>query len=311
MKRQRARLLTVLMLAAMVGCGSAVPPDVVQRVEPWSAVPGGQVLVTRHYRIHTTLDDPRRNRELAAALEAALARFEELTGAVIAEPDRGTDGALAGPLEVMVFATRREWEAHTRRAQPGLAEQYLRIRRGGYTVGDRSVLYDIGRGATLGVAMHEAWHQFCARRFAARMPPALEEGLASRFDQVRFVAGRAEFVEAPSPARLAAVRAMLRENRVVPLRRLLSMHAGDVLGGSRGRVEAFYAQSWALGEFLLFGEDGRHAAALRAMFASLALAPADDEGWCPEASLTVFTRHFGEPERMDPVFRRFLVTLTR
>lgn len=306
----------MLLLASLPGCGTSPLPDPVERVEPWSDAPRGRVLVTRHFAIHSTLDDPRRNRELAATLEAAIVRFEALTGlstTPATHASGGSEGRESPPerWSVMVFATRREWESYTRRQQPDLAAGYLRIRRGGYTIGERSVLYDIGRGSTLGVAVHEAWHQFCSRYFRRRLPPTLEEGLASRFDHVRLVQGRVELVESPSPARLEAVRDLLRENRAVPIRVLLSMHAGDVLGTSRGRVEAFYAQSWALAEFLLRGDGGRHAESLRRMFSDLASGPEGDASWTPGQSVELFAGYFGDPDRLEPSFRRFLVGLTR
>jgi hypothetical protein len=292
-------LVMLLLQVATSGCGpSQLPVDVVQRVEAWPEAPRGQVLLTRHFALHTTIEQPRRQRELAAALEAAHARFVELVPEIEPLSPRRYD--------TYVFASRREWEDFTRRHVPDRSEAYLRIHRGGYTIEERAVLYDIGQTSTISVAVHEAWHQFCSRRFSVRLPPALEEGLAGRFERVRFVDGRAELVEEPSPSRLTALRSMLRDGRVLPLRELLSMHAGDVLGSSRGKVEAFYAQSWALADFLLRGDDEQHAEPLKRMLLELSMSKPTGEPWQPERGVKLFERHFGKVEAIEPAFRRFM-----
>lgn len=294
------RLLAVLLLVvAVTGCSpTPMPVDVVHRVEAWPDAPRGQVLLTRHFALHTTIEQPRRQREIASALESAHDRFLELL------PETEPPSTRRYP--TYVFASRREWEQFTRRHVPDRSEAYLRIHRGGYTIDEQAVLYDIGNASTLSVAVHEAWHQFCARRFAVRLPPVLEEGLASRFERVRFADGQAELVEQPSPARLALLRSLLQRGRVLPLRRLLTMHAGDVLGSSRGEVEAFYVQAWALAEFLLHGDDGQHADRLKRMLRELSSATWTDESWRPEQGVALFEHHLGKVETIEPAFRRFM-----
>jgi len=291
-------LVMLLLQVATSGCAPSQPPvDVVQRVKAWPDTPRGQVLLTRHFALYTTIEQPHRQRALASALESAHAGFVELVPEIESPPRR---------YETYVFATRREWEAFTRRHVPDRSEAYLRIHRGGYTIDERAVLYDIGETSTLSVAVHEAWHQFCSRRFATRLPPALEEGLASRFERVRFVDGRAELVEEPIPSRLSALRSMLRDGRVLPLRQLLSMHAGDVLGSSRGKVEAFYVQAWALADFLLRGDDGQHAEPFKRMLLELSASKPTGEPWQPGQGVDLFERHFGKVEAIEPTFRRFM-----
>jgi hypothetical protein len=70
------------------------------------------------------------------------------------------------------------------------------------------------------------------------------------------------------------------------------MHAGDVVSLSGERIETFYAQNWAFGQFMLHGENGRFRPALQRMLRELASGEADvhmgrrrgaGDGWDPQS----------------------------
>ena len=92
------------------------------------------------------------------------------------------------PMKCFVFGTREQWVDFTRRNTGPDAFWYLKINRGGYTVRDWYVSYYVGEKATLSVAAHEGWHQFASRHFKGRLPPFLEEGIATMFEDLRWTA---------------------------------------------------------------------------------------------------------------------------
>src|SRR3712207_9034857 len=61
----------------------------------------------------------------------------------------------------------------------------------------------------------------------------------------------------------------LRRGALIPLSQLCSMHAGQVVNTTPGRIEGFYAQSWAFARFLWEADGARYRPALQKMLAEL------------------------------------------
>jgi hypothetical protein len=121
------------------------------------------------------------------------------------------------------------------------------------------------------VAAHEGWHQFVARNFKGRLPPFLEEGLATTFEGVDFKDGLPRWNTAINPLRAQALRRALDEKvNLWPTEQLIRLHAGEVVKHSGEQIEAFYAQCWAFAKFMREADNGRYAPALRKWLAETA-----------------------------------------
>src|SRR5262245_24483764 len=134
-----------------------------------------KVVHTDHYLIHTTIEDQEFLDSLAQLMEGALDQYRRLTPGVPMSPD---------PMECYIFTRRPEWAQSTKEHTCADAAVYLQINLGGYTVRDWYVAYFIGDVGTYSVAAHEGWHQYVARHFKSRLPPFLEEGIATMFENI-------------------------------------------------------------------------------------------------------------------------------
>jgi hypothetical protein len=220
-----------------------------------------------------------------------------------------------------LFQTREQWAAFTRTRTGADAAIYLQINRGGYTVRDWYVAYFIGDLGTYSVAAHEGFHQYVARHFRSRLPPFLEEGLACMFEEVHWEsAGRGNWLPrwnfAANRSRLVGLRHAYEGGYLLPLTKLASMHAGQVVDQSPEQIEAFYAQSWAFARFLWEGEGGKHRPTLRriltdgadgTLFPGQAALRSDDGLWDPDSArplLEHYTRT--DIEQLDKAFRQYI-----
>jgi len=213
-----------------------------------------RVLRSPNYLIYTTIDDPETLELLPQVMEGALSMYRQVV------PDLKTDDR---PLECFIFKSRSEWDRYTQRYSGEDAETYLRIRSGGYTIGDRFVFYYLGRMSTFSVAAHEGWHQFAGRNFKGRLPPFLEEGLACMFETISWQQRLPRWNLSVNTARAQTLRSLMDSGGAMPLADLCAMHAGDIVGQDGAAIDAFYAQCWAFARFLWEGEGGRHRPALR------------------------------------------------
>jgi hypothetical protein len=173
-------------------------------------------------------------------------------------------------MECYIFETRAEWAAFTTAHTGEDSGIYLRVHRGGYTVGDWFVAYWIGDTGTFSVAAHEGWHQYVARHLKGRLPPFLEEGLACLFEQVQWEGDLPRWDLSSNESRLSSLRSAIAGNHLYPLAQLVRMHAGQVVGKPGAKIEAFYGESWAFARFLYDGNGGRNRQALRRMLADAA-----------------------------------------
>jgi hypothetical protein len=260
-------LLTGFFLSGCAGTGSAnqfhgpsAPAAV--HTEAWSYNNDpGELIHTDHYDIYTTIAAPDVRRHIADVMEGALGEYQRIAPGV---PLKG------GPLQCYVFRNREEWSDFTRRHTGVDAYIYLKINRGGYTVRDWYVSYFVGEGATLSVAAHEGWHQFCSRNFKGRLPPFLEEGIATMFEDLEFENDLPRWNLTMNRSRLQSLRRAVEGDYIFPLGELVQKHAGNVVAESGNRIDAFYAGSWAFATFLWAADDGKYRPALRRMMSDVA-----------------------------------------
>jgi hypothetical protein len=305
----------VVAIAMVAGCarsGAETPALITIQRTPWTChgVSGHRV-DTAHYAIHTTIEDQQVVETLARVLEGAYEQFSRAAPAV----DR-----TGRPMLCYVFATRTQWARHTQNMTGGDASVYLRILRGGYTVNDVFVSYDIGAVAMYSVAAHEAFHQYAARHMDARLPPFLEEGLACTFESITFNDGAPRWDLDTNLSRGRNLSNAIELGHTWPLDELIKTHAGNVVGLRPARIEAFYAQCWAFARFLQEGNDGRYRQGLRRLLADAAAGtlttgngpirqPADG-AWDPQTARPLLEHYLGaDLEQIDQGFQWYMRAL--
>ncbi len=276
--------VSILVLILTTGCGTTPPPVRVQN-DPWSFDQApGQVLHTDHYDIYTTIQDPELRAHICLVMELAVAQYQLVAPGtpLVSRPWTG-DGAsvsAAGPadastpafspMKCYMFATRAEWETFTRQ-QAGIATAtYLKINRGGYTLHDKYVAYNIGESGTLSVAAHEGWHLLVSQHFKGRIPPFLEEGIATMFEDMEWRDGRPTWKLTRNRSRADALKRAVSGNYVYSLEDLSQKHAGNVVAESDSHIEAFYAQNWAFATFMYAAEDGKYRPVMRQLLSDIA-----------------------------------------
>jgi hypothetical protein len=221
----------------------------------------GELIHTDHYDIYTTIADPDIRQRIADVMEGALGEYQRIAPGVPLSNK---------PMQCFVFRNRQEWVYFTRQHTGVDSYIYLQINRGGYTVRDWYVAYNVGEAATLSVAAHEGWHQFVARNFTGRLPPFLEEGIATMFEDLEWDNDLPRWNLTMNRSRLQSLRRAVEGNYIYPLGELVQKHAGNVVSESGNHIDAFYAENWAFATFLWAAEDGKYRPAMRRLMSDIA-----------------------------------------
>ena len=265
------RLFAILASLLLVS-GCAQPPTVGQWFGPQQPAPlqiqeihpaGGtaKLVQTPHYKIYSTMTDDDVLTKLGQLMEGSYGAYQTLAPDVPATP---------WPLECYMFDTRNQWAEFTREHTGQDVNIYLQINRGAYTLRDFYVAYYIGPTSTYSVAAHEGWHQFVYRHFKGRLPPFLEEGLATMFEGVRFSNGLPQFNLSINQTRAISLRRAMDNGSLWSLDEVIGMNAGQVVGRPGEKVDSWYAQAWALGRFLWDADNAKYRPALRKILADTA-----------------------------------------
>ena len=236
--------------------GSDELSDVPVELRPWEfAGHDGQIIVTPHYNLYTTLRRHSVLDRLPLFLERGLIQYTTAFGRLPTPKSR---------LESYLFETRNQWEAKTRQMLPDQAGTFLTLGRGGFTTRGTSVLYYIGRSDTLAIAAHEGWHQYSQRTLGNQIPLWLEEGIATYMEgYISYPDGVPKYRPWSNLERYHTLRRAVRAARMIPLSELLRRSPQSFLADGKTRLLVYYAQVWALVHFLADGEDGRYRGALR------------------------------------------------
>lgn len=279
----------LMLLLTGAGCATADrqttlkgSEPVAKTVTPW-VFDGrrAKIVSTPHYVLHTTIEDEDFLDKLARVMEGALLQYQQLTpGVTLSEK----------PLDCFIFEHRDHWKTFTKLHTGNDASIYLQINRGGYTIRDWYVAYYIGDVGTFAVTAHEGWHQYVARHFRSRMPPFLEEGLATMFENITWPNQNPKWNLTVNLSRADRLRTAIEDQQLWPLDELCMMHAGDVVSLSGERIETFYAQNWAFAQFMLNAENQKYRPAFQQMMRELASGQSE--------ALT--GRHRGPPDTWDP-----------
>ena len=101
------------------------------------------------------------------------------------------------------------------------------------------------------VVYHEYVHTLLHSNFRW-LPTWLDEGLAEFYGNTRFE-GKKSYVGAPSTHVY-----QLRDHTIIPLQTLLVVNPWSYFRGDQTQISTFYAESWALVHYLVFGPDMEH-----------------------------------------------------
>lgn len=224
-------------------------PDL-KSVEIWNnRYAPGLKLTTTHYEIFTTLLEPFVLRGISGFIESAYRAYNSQLPESIKIKSKFT---------IYLFASRRQWENFTKSFADEQAEIFCKIKAGAYYHKGVCVVYDIGIERTFSALGHEGWHQFNGRCFKFRLPSWLDEGVAMLFETHGSDGGLFYFEPTENMYRLDGLKRTLTENKMIPLKELISMNPGDVLATDQAKdVMAFYSQSYALVRFLQEAGYGR------------------------------------------------------
>lgn len=298
---RRGASLLILIGITLAGCaGKSLsprwegPPKIaVAKTANWEfmGTPGRQ-LVSDHYSIYTTIADQELQGRLITVMEGALEQYRKLAPGV-----QITDR----PMPCYIFATRKQWADYTRANTGPDASIYLQINRGGYCVKDVYAAYFLGQSGTSSVASHEGWHQFVARHFAGRIPPFLEEGIATLFEDIEWVDDLPRWQIGVNRTRVQSLRKAVQGKHLIPLKELITIHAGEVVNRSGNRIEAFYAQDWAFALFLWQADQQKYRPALQRMLSDIA------SGKDPQHQGLILPAVLGwRPATVQPLLERYL-----
>ena len=263
------RWVAAVALALMGGCATSAltfeTPGFQLTTSEWKfRGRAGSCLATDHFQIYTTVSDVELREYLPGFLETAYQLYASLLPAPDGSPRAGTR------LQTYVLDNRNEWERFVKERFGERYPIYRKISSGGFTEGRTSVVYNIGRAATLSVIAHEGWHQYVGSQAAVPIPAWLNEGLATYCESVEFRKDKPYFVPQRNTFRLDNLRNALVTGTAMPLRQLLSTNAGEVIDGRPvAATAAYYAQAWALTVYLRHGAHGRYADRFGTMAADL------------------------------------------
>jgi hypothetical protein len=196
------------------------------------------VIRTKNYDMMTN-SIPERLEELAYRLEAVVRTYRELFDAKKLEMERFT---------VKMFKNKSEFDEYVRKKNVKLehAQAY-------HSPGDKElVCYDRfseGLGHKIfGIIYHEANHQFMYAYLRGSHPMWLAEGLACYFETAQYSGGRVTKVGAMNYERSNTVLEAARNDKLIPLKRLLEMDRDAFYGAN---IHLNYAQAWHFVYFLL------------------------------------------------------------
>ncbi len=244
------------LLPALMGCQAGDPPSPISvphaprfqvEEEDWRfGRYEGRLLITPHYKIHTTLTDDVLVEVLPNFLETAHRLYAELVP--VTNPSETKSN-------LYIFHSRNPWERFTRAFVGARADTYLRIRSGGYAEPEGTVLYQLRRRHyTMAVVAHECLHMYIHRNCPqGSVPPWLHEGLACYCEGHDWQGRTPRFTPGQNHFRMNAVRKMLAHDSLIRLDEILATHAGNILRYTPERTSAYYAQSWSLVAFLIHG----------------------------------------------------------
>jgi hypothetical protein len=225
--------------------------------EPWSfqGAPG-MLIRTPRFALYTTESSEVIRGRLPSFLEAAVDHY---VSAIVPLPQP------TAPMTSYIMASRPQWQRLTLQHLGDRGRALMGIPRGGFAIGGRAYLFDIGAADTLAVAAHEGWHQYTQSTFAERLPLWAEEGLATFMEGHRWHGQAVTFAPWSNTERFDRLRDAVAREELLPLERLLNASTESLLSQGGDSATGYYAQVWALIHFLNEGAGGKYRPALQRM----------------------------------------------
>jgi hypothetical protein len=228
------------------GCRSVMPsaPPVIYETTEWKfGTSTGSILTSEHYKIYTTCRSKPFVNAMPNFVEQCWDSYAELL------PPQHLP---LQPLETYLFQSRWEWERFTERFAPSRAETYKHIRSGGYSERGVTVSHYSSARSALSVLAHEGLHQYLEVTHGPNIPAWLNEGLACYFESFDLDdKNRPVFKPENNTLRIPALRETLASGKLIPLRDILSTHAGAEIQKNLSHVSTYYAQEWAIVVYLM------------------------------------------------------------
>lgn len=116
-----------------------------------------------------------------------------------------------------------------------------------------TTLRDFGRFERCKTLQHEAFHYFETMQFGSAMPSWLSEGAAQIYEETLFIDGALVTGRLP-PSQFEPLQILQKSRALMPLTKLRFISQEEIERWSRldaGESNRFYAQSWALAQFLV------------------------------------------------------------
>ncbi len=296
----RAVAFLVLATAGCVGTSGSEPT----RVEYGTLSRRGELefaAASSNFIIHSEDQSQPTMDALVRTAEAAIAEYRRLVPD--APPQRE-------PIKVRIYKTPASAKPYLDAIlEPGDPE--FMITRGGFTVPHFGVVViNPAVDAARSNLAHEGFHAFAQATFVRRIPPFVEEGVASSFEGVQLIDERTiVFNPKRHPRREEQLYKAVREDAWIPLDRVLDANAAEFMRDRPGEVDLFYAHAWAFALYLdtvdCAGRSGT--SALRAMLADAATGKPLPDGVNSRDAWAVVVHYAGEPwEQVEAGFRRFV-----
>lgn len=263
--------LTLLLPSGCTGTASTLPapqagtPSAavfaageIRSVTPWNfGEHDGRIISTDNFAIYTTETTPAIIDRVPRFLEQALTAYRtSLTGDSPLPPPPGR-------MESFVMGSRQQWKDITLSVLGNQGRDMLNITAGGFAVGGRAFLFDIGIGSTFYVASHEGWHQYTQRTFAEPMPVFIEEGIATYMEGHRWQDQSVAFMPWANLERFDQLRTAFAGGRLKSVRELIETSPQRLIQEPGDAAVTYYAQLWALVHFLREGDGGTYRPALQ------------------------------------------------
>jgi hypothetical protein len=219
----------------------------------------GRVYYTPNAIVRTTTSDRIIKRRLPTFVERSVIHYQH---AITTLPGP------VEPIETYLMGNRGQWEQLTTKLLGEKASIYLQIERGGFTAGRRGVFYDIGPRDTFIICAHEGWHQYAYSVLQDPIPVWLDEGIACFMEGFKWDMAspdRPRFMPWANTERYDQLRQANSRGALMPLHTLLTNRPQDLIArnATGDTLLTWYAQSWALIQFLYEGEGSRFRSGLQ------------------------------------------------
>ena len=245
-------------------------------------------LETAHYAIVSTADATK-TQHVAETVESLHTAYREFFGLPHSAP------STTGKLRLVLYRDQREFKAHNRSAPWAEAYYLPPACHAYYAEGSRNPYHWM---------LHEATHQLAREVSGFSRYRWSDEGLASYFGSSRLRDGKLRLGEAdpeaypiwwlPGLELSGNLQQDIHAGRIIPLRQIIT----DTGPPIAQHVNLYYIEYWSLTHYLLQDDEGRLAAAFKALLA---------EG----ATLANFEKRFGSAEAVEERWYRHLLGLRR